>query len=101
VQEFESLHLRQKETTMLARELSFLFVLFSFLSSLFTFLLNCRLQIREKSEKRTEAVSALRMIKILWARFTASQCEIRLTVREIAATILSPEAKNKYCPKIS
>ena len=60
-----------------------------------------REEIREKSEKRTEAVSALRMIKILWARFTASQCEIRLTVRDIAATILSPETKNKYCPKIS
>ena len=34
--EFESHTLRQKETTMLARELSFLFVLFSFLSSLFS-----------------------------------------------------------------
>ena len=34
--EFESHTLRQKETTIPARELSFLFVLFSFLSSLFS-----------------------------------------------------------------
>jgi len=40
--------------------LSFLFVLFTFIFSLFSLLLNCRFQRKDKSEKRREKVALLR-----------------------------------------
>ena len=77
--EFESHTLRQKETAMLVRELPFLFVLFSLPSSLFPLLSNCRFQIREKSEQRKEAVSALRMIGISQAAQSGISPEMPLS----------------------
>ena len=56
---FESPQARQKETTIFERRLSFLFVLCTFLSSLFPLLSNCRFQRKDKREKRREKVVLL------------------------------------------
>ena len=58
--EFESHTLRQKETTIFDRRLSFLFVLFTFLFSFFSLPSNCRFRIKDKREEIKEKVALLR-----------------------------------------
>ena len=66
---FESHYSPQKETTIFDRRLSFLFALFTFHSSLFTFLSNCRFQLKDKREKRKEKDALLRKaLKIIIIR---------------------------------